>query len=210
MANDNVSALLGIKGSSSGGGAEKFVITVTGVNAVYSADKTFAQILAAYQAGKICEVHYTDLVADLTYMDPDGAAEWCQVGTRLNGIGAIIYNVSSSGGVDTWTMSNKTFVEAPAVVEDLDSASITLASAADNTIYSYGELTALTVTAITNPGSFIISWRSGSTPTTHNFPSAMRFPTPTNAMDACEANTDYEVNCRNGKCLVTAWPVVSP
>lgn len=102
------------------------------------------------------------------------------------------------------------YEEKPTVVADSVSTSITLASAADNTIYEYGTLTALTVTAITNPGEFIISWRSGSTPTTHNFPSAMRFPTPDNAMDACEANTDYEVNCRNGKCMVSAWPVVSP
>ena len=98
----------------------------------------------------------------------------------------------------------------PETVTDLSSTSITLASAADNTIYQYGELTALTISAITNPGEFIISWRSGSTPTTINFPTTMRFPTSTNAMDACEANTDYEVNCRNGKCVVTAWPVVSP
>ena len=113
------------------------------------------------------------------------------------------YLIINNLGLPQWRPS-------PAVVSDTQSTSITLSLPVTDTVYEYGELTALTVTAITNPGEFIISWRSGSTPTTHNFPSTMRFPTADNAMEACEANTDYEVNCRNGKCMVTAWPVVSP
>jgi hypothetical protein len=200
--NNKELVILAGKKRGGGGGAEKFVITVTGSGGSYSADKTFAQILAAYQAGSVLEVHHADAVAELTYMDADGAAEWCQVGMRINGIGAIIYNVSSSGGVDTWTMVNKTFVEVPAVEEDLESASITLASAADNTIYEYGELTALTVTAITNPGDFIIRFTSGATATTTNFPATMKFP----EAFAPEANMRYEINCSNGYALAVGWP----
>ena len=196
MANDNVSALLGIKGSSSGGGAEKFVITVTRSGGSYSANKTWAQILAAYQAGSVLEVHQADVVAELTYMDTDGAAEWCQVGTRLNGIGAILYNVSSSGGVDTWTMVNKTFVEAPAVEEDLESTSITLASAADNTIYEYGELTSLTISNPPATGKYSIIFFSGATATVvtgiDNF--------------TVEANKRYQIDVQDGYAKLYSWP----
>ena len=81
--------------------------------------------------------------------------------------------------------------------------SVTIASAADNTIYECGELTALTITAIANPGSFIVRFTSGSTPTTTNFPASMKFPEAFSA----EANTRYEINCSNGYALAVGWPV---
>ena len=91
----------------------------------------------------------------------------------------------------------------PTTVTDLSSTSITLASAADNTIYEYGELTALTITAITNPGSFIVRFTSGSTPTTTNFPASMVFPEAFSA----EASTRYEINVSNGYALAVGWAV---
>ena len=94
------------------------------------------------------------------------------------------------------------YEEKPTVVADSVSTSITLASAADNTIYEYGELTALTVTAISNPGSFIIQFTSGDTATTTNFPASMVFP----EAFAAEVNTRYEINCVNGYALVAGWP----
>lgn len=87
-------------------------------------------------------------------------------------------------------------------VTDLESTSITLALAADNTIYEYGELSALTVTSIENPADFIIRFTSGATATTTNFPASMVFP----EVFAAEANTRYEINCSNGYALVTGWP----
>ena len=91
----------------------------------------------------------------------------------------------------------------PVEVNDLVSSSVTLANAADNTIYTYGELTALTVTAITTPGDFIIRFTSGATPTTTNFPATMIFPEAFTA----EAKTRYEINVSNGYALVTGWPI---
>lgn len=88
------------------------------------------------------------------------------------------------------------------VVTDLSSTSVTLALAADNVIYEYGELTALTVTAIPVTGDFIIRFTSGATPTTTSFPASMKFP----EAFAAEANMRYEINCSNGYALVTGWP----
>lgn len=93
-------------------------------------------------------------------------------------------------------------VKEPTIVTDRSSTSITLASAADNTIYEYGELTALTVTAIANPGDFIIRFTSGATATTTNFPASMVFPEAFSA----EANMRYEINVSNGYALAVGWP----
>lgn len=90
----------------------------------------------------------------------------------------------------------------PTVVTDLSSTSITLALAADNTIYEYGELTALTVTAITATADFIIRFTSGTTPTVTNFPVTMVFPEAFSA----EANMRYEINVSNGYALAVGWP----
>lgn len=92
---------------------------------------------------------------------------------------------------------------APTKVTDLSSTSITIASAADNTIYTYGELTALTVTAIEIPGDFIIRFVSGSTATTTSFPASIVFPEAFSA----EASTRYEINVSDGYALVASWPV---
>ena len=81
-------------------------------------------------------------------------------------------------------------------------SSVTIASAADNTIYECGELSSLTITAIANPGSFIVRFTSGGTATTTNFPASMVFP----EAFAAEANMRYEINCSNGYALVAGWP----
>ena len=82
-------------------------------------------------------------------------------------------------------------------------SSVTIASAADNTIYECGELSSLTITAIANPGSFIVRFTSGGTATTTNFPASMKFP----EAFAAEANMRYEINVSNGNALVASWPV---
>jgi hypothetical protein len=89
------------------------------------------------------------------------------------------------------------------VVTDLSSTSITLASAADNTIYEYGELSALTIAAIANPGEFSITFTSGSTATVLTVPNTMIMPDGF----AVEANTRYEINCKDGYALVAGWAV---
>ncbi len=89
----------------------------------------------------------------------------------------------------------------PTKVTDYASTSISLASATDNTIYAYGELTSLTVTAIPAVGDFIISFNSGNTPTVTSFPASMNFQ----QTFAAEANTHYEISVSNGYAVVGAW-----
>ena len=192
-----------------GGEPQKFIITVTydDQNDEYTADKSDLDAEEALSDGKTIEVVYDD--SCYTFSEFDGT-NWAFYNVNYDETNKVC-TIKMLKCIDgDWAFSSTVYSPAPTTVTDLSSTSITLASAADNTIYEYGTLSALTVTAITNPGEFIISWRSGSTPTTHNLPSSMRFPTADNAMEACEANTDYEINCRNGKCVVTAWPVVSP
>ena len=92
--------------------------------------------------------------------------------------------------------------EEKATTSTQSGTSVTIASAADNTIYDCGTLTALTITAIANPGSFIVRFTSGSTATTTNFPASMVFPEAFSA----EANTRYEINVSNGFALAVGWP----
>ena len=84
----------------------------------------------------------------------------------------------------------------PTTVTDLSSTSITLAASA-NTYYTYGELTALTVSSFPASGTFWIVFVSGATATTvtgiDNF-------TP-------EANKRYKVTVENGYATFDAWTV---
>ena len=93
--------------------------------------------------------------------------------------------------------------DSPTVVSDAVSSSITLDLAAGNTIYEYGELTALTVTDFTDPGEFTIIFTSGSTPTVTDFPADLAFP----EAFAAAANTRYEINVRNGYAVAVGWAV---
>lgn len=84
----------------------------------------------------------------------------------------------------------------PTEVTDLSSTSITLTAAA-NTYYTYGELTALTISSFSATGTFWIVFVSGATATTvtgiDNF-------TP-------ETNKRYKVTVENGYATFDAWSV---
>ena len=97
--------------------------------------------------------------------------------------------------------ANKRYVDG--FVETVSGTTATIALAAHNTIYECGELTSLTVTAIPVTGSFVISFNSGSTPTTTDFPATMIFP----SSFAAEANKHYEINVRNGYAVAVGWVV---
>ena len=203
MANDNISALLALKGGSGGGGGgggggtEFFVCTFSGLS---TCDKTYAEAKAAYDAGKEILFVYEESCAIAQFSD-DGSDHFSAYMTSgTSPIYAValflVFGFDASG-------SKKALQPAPATVTDTSSTSITLALAADNTIYNYGELTALTVTAIAATGDFILRFTSGATATTTNFPASMVFP----EAFAAEANTRYEISVSNGYALVASWPV---
>ena len=89
--------------------------------------------------------------------------------------------------------------------ETVTGATPTIA-AADNHIYSCGELTSLTITDSSQNISYTIDFTSGTTPTTITVPSGYKAPggdlTP-------EASKTYELNVRNGKAVLTAFEAVS-
>lgn len=114
--------------------------------------------------------------------------------------GGSVSSVNGKTGAVVLTASDVGAAAAETVVE-VSGTTPTIEPQA-NTIYNCGELTALTVTAITNPGDFIIRFTSGATPTTTNFPASMVFPEAFSA----EANTRYEINVSNGYALAVGWP----
>ena len=79
-------------------------------------------------------------------------------------------------------------------------------TAADNTIYSCGEVSSLTISDSAQNISFVVEFTSGSTPTALTVPSGYKAPggdlTP-------EASKTYELNVRNGKAVLTAFEAVS-
>jgi hypothetical protein len=78
-------------------------------------------------------------------------------------------------------------------------------TASDNVEYTCGELTSLTIAA-SSTISFVVDFTSGSTPTALYVPSGFKAPggdlTP-------QADVDYELNVRNGKCVLTPFEAVS-
>lgn len=72
---------------------------------------------------------------------------------------------------------------------------------ADNTVYTCGTLTSLTVTSPPATGSYVIKFDSGSTATTTTIPSTIR------GLEsfAAEANTHYEINVEDNYAAVGKW-----
>lgn len=162
---------------------------------------TFAELQAACAAGRVLNANVVG-VANVTGFMQDGDS-----GTSI--ITSPISFPSSQYGVVTF-LSDGTFffrwfvTPDPTVVRSNPaSASITLDSAADNTIYEYGELTALTISSIPSFGAFIITFTSGATPTVLTVPNTMIMPD----RFTVEANTSYEINVRDGYALCAGWAV---
>ena len=174
------------------GEPKKLVVTVTESGGVYSANKTYTEIEAAIAGGK-------------TVVCNDGAWDYYLVNLNDNDA-FVFYNlyVNTDGSIDIYMIeinddnsvnsSVYSVAENPTTVTDLSSTSITLTAAA-NTYYTYGELTALTVSSFPASGTFWIVFVSGATPTVvtgiDNF-------TP-------EANKRYKVTVENGYATFDAW-----
>lgn len=207
MANDNIAALLAMKGGSGGGGGSG-----TDSNAVhYTADsaKTDAEKAQARLNIGAAGTDNPDFEDGVSIVDTGVDNVYFGIESTENHSMLLLEGEASPtveiAGVATPTRSDaaatKGYVDGTTVT-DTSSTSITLSLAADNTIYEYGELTALTVTNIVASGDFIIRFTSGATATTTNFPASMVFPEAFSA----EANTRYEINVSNGYALAVGWP----
>lgn len=178
------------------GADDLFIVNVDEASTPITADKTFAEVQAAIAAGKT--VVYVSAIFQAATIGSD-ANKIKATGIIEGDYISLVTLTHNSSGV---TATQTAISPAPTTVTDLTSTSVTLSSAADNTEYSYGELSALTVTAITATGDFIIRFTSGATATTTNFPASMVFP----EAFAAEANTRYEINVSDGYALVAGWP----
>ncbi len=72
-----------------------------------------------------------------------------------------------------------------------------------NAVYECGEVTALTISDIPEHGIFAVTFTSGSTATVLTVPAGMTMPDGFSV----EANTRYEINCKNGYAVVAGWAV---
>jgi hypothetical protein len=188
-------------------GAEpkKFVITVTydDGNDEYTADKTFSEIVAAYEAGKTLVVIDGDTydTYHLFYIEDGGSnIDFINLNTNL-WHEAYIFTIKIFDD-DSIEYYSDTFKAAPATVTDLASTSITLTAQA-NTEYHYGELTSLTISNPPATGAYSIVFTSGATATTTTIPATIL-----GLEDfAAEANTLYEINVLDNRAVVGSWAV---
>lgn len=187
-----------------GGEPEKLIVNVTHVSSLYSADKTFEEIEAAKNAGKTVVAKLSGNEYQLGIID-SGEEEgyFFNIEPDYFNDDIVTIRTLSVNINDEWVGTEQRYKCDPHTVTDLSSTSITLANAADNTIYECGELTSLTVTAIANPGEFSITFTSGSTATVLTVPNTMIMPDGF----AVEASTRYEINVKNGYALAAGWAV---
>ena len=153
---------------------------------------TFAELQAACAAGRLLNANVVG-VANVTAFMQDGDS-----GTSI--ITSPIIFPSSQYGVVTF-LSDGTFffrwivTPDPTTVTDLSSTNIALA-AAGNTVYNYGELSALTISSFPATGKFWIWFTSGATPTTtvgiENF--------------VAEANKRYKITVEDNYATYDSWP----
>ena len=183
------------------GEPKKLVVNITESGGVYSADKTYTEINTALSGG--VTVVFKTTTESYCYAGKDGNDWICFAVNTVDASGVLTAKVLAMKPNEAIFYFLGSYTQDPLTITDLSSTSITLASAADNTEYHYGELSALTVTAITNPGEFSITFTSGSTATVLTVPNSMIMPDGF----AVEANTRYEINCKDSYAVVAGWAV---
>ena len=175
----------------------------------YSADKTFAQILEAYNSGTTIlgksggDFVNTCLLTKCT----NNSAEfiYCTYDDEFDIITVISYTVTKN---NVWSRVIKRFLPVKEISYDTFSTSVTLDLASYGNVYEYGTLTSLTVTSIDSFDTmfdigFKIRFISGSTPTTVSFPNTMKFQ----EAFVPAANTRYEIQSTRGYAIVYSWPI---
>lgn len=189
---------------------EKFVVTVTDDGqGGYTADKSVAEILTAYRAGKTAiaqNTGSTGLVTAYLHFAYDGVVLFATM-LVVNDPETEEYEHTQIVGyiendTDVWEVISGIFVPKPKLFIIADSiANIT---PEPNTIYSCNALSSLTI--IDNGvHNFVIKFKSGATPTTTTIPASIKFQTPFVA----EANTRYEINVDGGYAVVGSWAVTT-
>lgn len=125
-----------------------------------------------------------------TVIQDGGAIDATSVIQTENGPQKVVKVMDVNGGGGSGSYEEK-----PTVVEDLTSTSITLAKAAKNTIYKYGTLTSLTVSANdTSDEEILIYFTAGNT-ITASFPNTLKWVNDDELTP--EVNTNYVISIVN-------------
>lgn len=190
--------LAGGNGNGSGGGDNSFVVKITESGGVFSADKTYAEISAAFSSGKTI---VADIGVGVLPMVSTGSSFYAYY-EATDASSVSIITISSGDSVDCAAFGMEF---SPVVVTDLESTTITIDLAADNTVYEFGTLDALTITAIPANGWFEVHFTSGAIATNAQITGAT-FPKNQTPFTP-EINTYYEISVRNGKAAFLDYGV---
>lgn len=179
---------------------EKFVVTITydDQNDEYTADKTVAEMYAAYQAGKNLVALFNNLEYILCSVTSDPMVSFTNIET--SGSNFVVRGIDID---DTDLIVVYHHIAKPRVT--INSNSTANLTPEDNRIYNF-TAAALTSLTITNPpatGTYVIKFNSGSTPTTTTIPSTIH------GLEsfAAEANTHYEINVEDNYAVVGKWAI---
>lgn len=185
--------------SNIGADPEKFVVTFTYTEGVgFAADKTFAQIVAAKNAGKYVEGVFN--------------SQYCPL-VKLTNEKALFQRMVTSGTVVDleWISVGANGCMADVIPIEMAETTETVADIAatiqpeDNHIYQCGELVSLTIDSPPATGAWSVVFTSGATATTTTIPSTIL------GLEsfAAEANTMYEFNVLDNRAVVGSWEVAS-
>lgn len=191
-----------VSGGGGGSGMEQFLVTFTYSGGSFSCNKTYSEISAAVTAGKYVEATMT--LNGATYYGP---LAYIYSNTAY----FTVFQVEPDGAINAYVLTRDgsaaggSFARLHPGTSAVSGATPTI-TAADNMIYTCGELTSLTITDSAQDISFTVDFTSGATATTLSVPDGYKAPggdlTP-------EANKTYELNVRNGKAVLTAFEAVS-
>lgn len=169
-------------------------VNLTNMVGVLTADKTYAEILAAYQAGKVVVVMYLHMAFYLSEEQSDNYAYLLFDHVQLGGDGGIIDELVVNFA-DEWSTAHISF-DRGIVHTTIVGATPTI-TPEDNNYYHCGTLTSLTLNNPSSAEKYSILFISGSTPTVvtgiDNF--------------IVEANKRYKINVEYGYATFDSWPV---
>lgn len=169
-------------------------VNLTNRVGVLTADKTYAEILAAYQAGKVVVVMYLHMAFYLSEEQSDNYGYLLFDHVQLGGDGGIIDELVVNFA-DEWSTAHISF-DRGIVHTTIIGATPTI-TPEDNNFYHCGTLTSLTLNNPSSAEKYSILFISGSTPTVvtgiDNF--------------TVEANKRYKINVEYGYATFDSWTV---
>ena len=173
-------------------------VTISWNGSNFVSDKTYAEVAAAETAGQPIDVSMDNMYGWFGYISSSTAVFYA-VDKDANGHPLLYTFELTSSGVTTAT---KTLGDEIATTKTTVSGATPSIAAVDNTEYTCGTVTSLTLSSFPGTGSFVIVFTSGSTATTVALPATLKLPDTY----TFEANKIYEINVVDGRALIAGWP----